>query len=282
MNNILNELRLQNRGLLVTVGSIEFPDYENLLSQVELLADRMSTVEVTEDNLKDSKRMVAAVSKEVNELNAQRLDAKRAIMKPYDDLEVKFKHITSIIRDAEEAVRVQVRELEEEERQDKRRKIKSIFKKREGHHKLYSVVGFEHFIQNRHMNKSVSMDTVEKEMVEWLLQAESDIEYISTLEHSGEVYHEYSLSQNLSQAIKKVDDKMKRIAEMERRADEEKKTQEEQQKVSQEVTNDSTNHTESLEEPQKVQECVFKVTGAEHIRIVTAFMESMNIQYVNI
>ncbi|MDN6627113.1 MAG: DUF1351 domain-containing protein [Pisciglobus halotolerans] len=205
--------------ILVNQGSIYFPTYQSIKDQALDLSSMMKSVEVTNDNLKKSKQLLAAVRKEVNKLNDQRKKVKKDLLKPYEDLDTKVKEINMIVQESEQTIRQQVRQLEEQERQDKRDYIESIFNKRMRQYDFGELMGFDKFIKSSHLNKSTSLAKIEEEMVEWLTKTETNLDYIRQAEYGMEIIAEYQKSQDVIKSIKSVEERHKVIKEMERKVE---------------------------------------------------------------
>ncbi|EGQ1206894.1 DUF1351 domain-containing protein, partial [Listeria monocytogenes] len=105
---------------VVTQGSILFPAYKKIKSDSLLLAQQIENIEVTEENVKQSKKLLAAVNKEVKNLESERILIKKEMLEPYNEFEKQVKEIVSIVKTADEMVRQQVTQMEEEEREDKK------------------------------------------------------------------------------------------------------------------------------------------------------------------
>src|SRR4051794_7228445 len=114
-----NELVVDIEKIVVKQGSIQFNDYENVKQQAIKLAEEIKTVEVTEDNIKQSKKLLAAVNKRLKELDDKRISIKKVMLEPYQLFEEQVKEIAAIVKDADQDVREQVKYLEEFERLEK-------------------------------------------------------------------------------------------------------------------------------------------------------------------
>lgn len=245
--------------LLVQQGSILFPEYETVREQAINLSETMLQVEVTSENIKRSKQLLAAVNKEVNKLNDERIKAKKKLLEPYDELEKKVKEINSIVKNAENTMRQQVRELEEKERDEKEQVIRTIFEKRMKQYDFEELMGFDKFLSPQHLNKSYSMTKVESEMVKWFTKVEEDLSLIYSMEYSYEIIAEYQRTQNVTQSIQTVNDRHKVIQEMERKS--------EPLKV----------QTKTSKPTTKV---VFELYDNKDARLVEMFMQQEQIEYV--
>lgn len=98
---------------VVKQGSILFPAYKKIKSDSLLLAQQIENIEVTEENVKQSKKLLAAVNKEVKNLESERILIKKEMLEPYNEFEKQVKEIVSIVKTADEMVRQQVTQMEE-------------------------------------------------------------------------------------------------------------------------------------------------------------------------
>src|SRR5699024_12205122 len=138
-------------------------------------------------NIQVTKKIHDKKTKEVQKIKNEQKKIKRTILQPYDDLEVKIKEITDIVKKADDIVRSQVRELEERERQEKKELIESIFNKRMKQYEFGELMGFDKFLKRTHLNKSTSMTKIETDMVTWLTKVETDVELVNSMEYSLEI-----------------------------------------------------------------------------------------------
>lgn len=74
---------------VVTQGSILFPAYKKIKNDSLLLAQQIENIEVTEENVKQSKKLLAAVNKEVKNLESERVLIKKEMLEPYNEFEKK-------------------------------------------------------------------------------------------------------------------------------------------------------------------------------------------------
>lgn len=190
------------RDLKVTGPTILFPGYERLKEQALEIADHIRSMEVTEDNVKETKKILARVNKSVKELNDRRIKTKKEILKPYDDFEKQVKEIEKIVKDADEIVRSQVRQMEEEERQAKEEEIRSLWDLRMQQYDLAKILSFEDFLTPQHLNKSMSMSKIEAEMVDFLEKTENDVALLSTMADSEELLAIYKEFKDMTVTLK--------------------------------------------------------------------------------
>lgn len=166
---------------------IEFTDYDLLLSEATMIANKLDTMTVTEDNVKEQKKLLAKVNKSIKNLNDRRIEIKKEIMKPYDEFAEQIKDIETVVKKADTRLRNQVRELEEIERSDKKGKILTLWEEKIEVSPYKNILNFEHWFEERHLNKSLSMNKVEIDLDNWLVEVEKNLDYLNELEEYKEV-----------------------------------------------------------------------------------------------
>lgn len=190
----------------VTKGIIKFTGFEELKSQALEVAEFVSSIEVSEENVKEAKKLLAKVNKSINALEDRRIAIKKEILEPYNEFESKVKEIVGIVKEADTKVRDKVRELEEIEREEKRKEIEEIWNLRKQQYD-FDFVDFERFLTPQHLNKTTSIKKVEEEMVEFLEKVNKDLETIKVLSNSREVLIEYKDTLDFTEAVMKANDR---------------------------------------------------------------------------
>jgi uncharacterized protein DUF1351 len=214
MQEELMPLEMQQQ-ILVTVGQIDFPDYTHLKQQALELAENIAAVQVDAENIKQSKKLLAEVNKRLKELEDRRIEIKKLMLVPYNGFEQKVKEIVGIVKEADELVRQQVKQLEENERLNKQNALQEIFDKRIALYGFQDLFSFVDFLKPQHLNKSVSIEAVEKEMVAFLEKVEADL---CAMEHMGnrwEVLNFYRDTKDLAAAISLANQAEQRKKEIE-------------------------------------------------------------------
>ena len=198
MNELINTDEIGT--LEFEVGKISFNAYENIKNKALKLSENLKTVEVSEENIKESKKLIAEVNKDVKKLEDYRIKVKKEMLKPYNDFEIQVKEIVKIVKEADEYVRSQIKELEEIERENKKAIVKEMFENKAKHYDFNEIITFDKFFKESISNKTTSLDKIENELSEWLEQRKMDIEVIKSLKHD-EVLKEYLETFNLALVI---------------------------------------------------------------------------------
>ena len=199
-----NDLMLNLESIQIVQGSIIFPEYQRIKDMALQLAEVMKEHEVNDETLKTSKKILAAVNKRCKELDSERIRIKKLMLEPYQEFEEQVKEIVGIVKEADNTVRQQVKELEEMERLKKEAEIWAIWDKRIKQYKLGDLIPFTDFIKPKHLNKSTSIEAAEKDMVDFLEQTERDIKVLQKLPDLNAHVSAYIGTYDLAQAMDQV------------------------------------------------------------------------------
>lgn len=204
MKNEMQPMQLAAHDIIVQPGMVKFMKYEKLKKEAAALADQIKTVEVNDENLKQSKKLLAEVNKRVKELEDNRISIKKQLLESYVLFEEQIKEIVSIVKEADETVRIQVKQLEEHERAEKHGILEELFQKRIIHYSFRDLFSFKDFLKPKHLNKTASIEAVEKEMVEYLEKLTMDLKVIEAMPNSNEVLTAYVDLKDLAAALNQV------------------------------------------------------------------------------
>lgn len=201
----MNEHNKNNLTDLVDLTTIDVKQGTFVLSGLDIvesrifeIEQRLSTMTLTEDDIKSAKKLVAWIRKEADQLDTERKQAQKVYMEPVNNVIDQVKHIKRIASLAEEHLRSQIRTFEEKERQEKEDRLRDIFEKRKRKYPYSDLLEFEAFLEPKYLNKSMSMTKAEQAMVDWLEQRKSDIKALEAtfdgedLENALSVYFENS------------------------------------------------------------------------------------------
>ena len=225
------------------------------MQQVEKIADYINSIEVTEDNIKDVKKDLAAARKVTKALSDRRIAIKKEILSDYEVFEQQVKDLSAVIDVAEDELREKVNALEEKEREEKLADIEELWGKRINLYQISELDpnAFDVWFDQRYLNKTMTMKTVETEMVEWLEATEKDIEACKSMD--DEVLIEYLGIYDLAKAIQNVNER-ERLREM--------------------ITEECDEEEDDFEsEPS----AIFMVIGAKDIKLTEMILKENNINY---
>ena len=199
----------------VKIGEIQFPGYSELKEQAMEVAKIIRQTEVTEETIKEAKKLLAAANKSVRELEDRRIGVKRQMMVPYLDFEDQVKEIVNIVKDADQEIRSKVRELEELERDQKEQDLRDIWEMRmRPYSDDLSFLDFEDWLEPSYLNKSVSMTKLEDNMANFLNSKHSDFKAIQSLENPIDILNEYTTCLDMAESIRRVNGRIKAKEEL--------------------------------------------------------------------
>lgn len=215
----MNDLVLQNNDVVFTQGDVVFNGYETLMEQAQEVAEYIQNIIVTEDNIKDVKKVLATSNKTLKELNDRRIQIKKELMKPYDEFARQIKEIESVVDEANEVVKSKVRDLEEIEREEKREALEQIWHDKTQTLPYKYYITFDVFFKDQYLNKSFSVKKFEEELDEFIEKTQKDIEYLKTKD--PEYLTEYLNVFNLQEALTNIDKHKEMLVQIENEEDDE-------------------------------------------------------------
>lgn len=192
------EIRIEN-------GLIRFDAYDLYKQRAEEARDYLISLDVNPDSEQECKRTVATARKISDQLNQEKIRIKKTVLEPYAAFEDKVKEIIAIITEGENVARDKLKAIDDQRRDGKKEDIRKIWELRVGSFDCGRYLTFDHFLQERHLNKTVPISEVEKEMVQFLTEKSDDIRYLSNKPLKDEYIAEYIGCLNALKAMETVD-----------------------------------------------------------------------------
>ena len=189
-------------------GLVLFDGYQLYKQRAEEARD------VRPESEQEAKKTVATARKISEQLNQEKIRVKKAILAPYTDFEDKVKEIIGIITEGENVARDKLKAIDDQRREEKREAIRKIWDARIWTHHCGKYITFEHFLEDRHLNKTVTINEVESNMIVFLLQRDEDIKFLEGKPRAEEYIEEYLKTLNLVKAIETVDNRYAAMKEI--------------------------------------------------------------------
>lgn len=197
--------------ILVDYGMIRFDSYLTYKLRAVEARDYLRSLDVTPENEQECKRTVAAARKISEQLNDAKIRAKKTVLEPYLKFEEQVKEIIGIITEGETVARDKLKAIDNMRREEKEEEIRKIWLARAFSFECGKYLTFDHFLQERHLNKTVSISEVEREMVTFLVDKSNDIRFLSQKSLKEEYIAEYCNCLNLAKAMEIVDKRHEQI-----------------------------------------------------------------------
>jgi len=192
------DIRIEN-------GLIRFDGYTLYKQRAEEARDYLMTLDVSPENEQECKRTVATARKISDQLNQEKIRIKKAVLAPYMAFEDQVKEIIGIITEGENVARDKLKAIDEQRREEKKEEIRKIWNSRCQSFECGQYLTLEHFLTDQHLNKTVPISDVEKEMVQFLVDKSADIHYLSQKPLRDEYIEEYARCLNALKAMETVD-----------------------------------------------------------------------------
>lgn len=195
----------------VDYGMIRFDSYLTYKLRAVEARDYLMSLDVTPENEQECKRTVAAARKISDQLNDAKIRAKKTVLEPYMKFEEQVKEIIGIITEGENVARDKLKAIDNMRREEKEEEIRKIWLARAFSFECGKYLTIGHFLQERHLNKTVPINEVEREMVKFLVDKSDDIHYLSQKPLKEEYIAEYCNCLNLAKAMEIVDKRHEQI-----------------------------------------------------------------------
>ena len=192
------DIRMEN-------GVIVFDNYLLYKQRAEEAREYLKQLDVTPESEQECKRTVATARKISDQLNQEKIRIKKTVLEPYTAFEDKVKEIIAIITEGENVARDKLKAIDDQRREEKKAEIRRIWNARCGSFMCGAYLTFEHFLQDKHLNKTVPISEVENEMVVFFTSKSDDIKYLSERPRGEEYIEEYCKCLNALKAMEAVD-----------------------------------------------------------------------------
>lgn len=176
---------------------IEF-NYQELKQELEEKVSVYSNIVYTDEQIQEAKKDKANLNKLKKALNDERIRREKEYMIPFNDFKSKVNEIISIIDKPIAVIDSQVKSYEEQKKQEKMDAIVEFFNSCEVPEWLH----FSQIMQDKWLNASVSMKSVQNEILDRLEQIANDLATLSNLPEFGfEATEVYKSSLDMNKAI---------------------------------------------------------------------------------
>lgn len=282
----MNEMQLPER--------ISF-NYEELKHELTEKVSMYETMIYTDEQIKEAKADKANLNKLKKALNDERIRREKEYMQPFNDFKAKINEIISIIDRPVAVIDKQVKEYEEKQKQDKQDKIVAFWHELLQVDKIPEGLCLKQIWNNKWLNASVSMKSIQEEINARLEQISMDMKILADLpEFSFEAMETYKTTLDVRTALNeanRLSEMAKRKAEQERLATEAKKQEEfippvaDNTPFEESPTEEMTEYYDNFipdfsNKPEKKWVAMKVNLSSEDEKAFLQFMESRNIEFV--
>ena len=205
-------MELKITGTEVEQKPIQF-NYDELKTQITEKAELYKNMVYDENQVKEAKADRATLNKFKAALEGKRRDVKKECLKPFEEFEKQVNDLIRIIDEPIKLIDTQVKNYEEEEKQQKAIAIHELFNEI----KFPEFVSYERLFNDKWLNKTTSMSKIRVELETRAVEIEKDVKTIESLPAFGfEAMEEYKRGLDLSKAIQEG----QRLADIQKRKEE--------------------------------------------------------------
>lgn len=271
----MNELVLINKAPEIDYSKMEVLaiELQNKMSKIDF-----NNLVVTDDNVKEMKKLRTSVRKEWKLLEDSRKEVEKQYNEPLQEFKDFYKeNINELYQNADTSLRTLISNVEDKQREDKIAELKEYFEEV----KAVNELDFLEYDQlNINVTLSASMTSLQREIDEKVENINKDLMVIETQEHKERILVKYYKSLDVQNSITTVLNEVKREQELAKQREEIAEI-ERQVKAQQEIKEEPIVETApEVVSEQKTLSMTFTVTGTiEELKAVKSFLETNNIEY---
>ena len=252
---------------------------KNLSEEIDKKVERAMKLVVSDETVKEVKKVRAELNNEFKELETQRKYVKEKILTPYNQFEETYKEYVSIkYKTADETLKNKINEVEQEQKVKKEQEVKDYYTELCYSEKLEWLCEAKYYeLADINITLSASLKSLKEKANQFVERVKSDLKLIDTQEHKAEIMAEYKTKLQVASAITNVNDRFKREEEEKQRLAEMQEQKEQEQKIKQEIAEiEKPVETPKEETQEKLYNMTFKVYGTlEQLKKIKAFLETM-------
>ena len=189
-------------------------NHEEIKKEIAERVKIYSELIYSEEQIKNAKTDRATLNKFIQALEAKRKEVKKQCLAPYEEFEKKMKEIVAIVNEPIILIDGQIKDFERKKVEEKRNAIDDIWQKFLSENRVPEGIGIYHIFNEKWLNASVKLSTIEKEINEKLEQIEKDLATLQNLpEFSFEAIEVYKDTLDINKAIQEG----QRLSEMQKR-----------------------------------------------------------------
>jgi hypothetical protein len=254
---------------------------KSLSDEIDVKVANAMELVVSDETIKEVKKVRAELNKDFTELETQRKMVKERVLAPYEAFEEIYKkYVSEKFKDADKNLKIKIDSVETAQKEAKEKEVKEYYSE-------YAISENVEWLNNSHyyqlaninITLSASMKSLKESAKGFIDKVIDDIKLIETQEHKEEIFVEYQKELNVSKAITEVTERYKKLEKME-----EKKIQEAEINRLQEINEKKIKEVApvTIEEvkEEKVFELNFKVFGTkEKLLELKSFLDNGGYKY---
>lgn len=252
----------ENRLIVVKQLPIIEERLKNLSEEIDEKVANALALAVSEETVKDVKKVRADLSKEFKELETQRKAVKEKVLAPYQAFEEVYKsYVSDKYKKADSDLKLKIDDVENKQKEEKEIEVKNYYQEYATSKELEWLVTEEYYhLANINVTLSASLKSLKETAKAFVDKVVEDINLINTQENQDEILYEYKKNLNVSNAITTV--RERKLALEENKVVEEVK--QEENKVAEEMVEKVESLSAPKIEDEEILELNFKVRATRN------------------
>lgn len=259
---------------------------EQLSLEIKKRVDDAKNLICTEETVKDVKQVRANLTKEFNELEAQRKQVKNAIMDKYNQFEEIYKeNVSNLYKQADSELKEKIENVEIQLKKEKEEELREFADNWFDYHVIKDIVKFEDIGLN--ITLSASMKSLKDQTIAFCEKISNDIKLIELEEYKDEIMIEYKKNLDFAQSKIDVTFRHKQLEAMQKRNEEilkmkleEQKVVEKVEEVVEEIKAPVEIETTTIEDKEEQFVATFTVKASkDKLKLLREFMKKEGIIY---
>lgn len=258
-------------------------NYEELRAELLSKVSVYETMVYTEDQVKEAKADMAALNRLKKALNDERIRQEKDYMQPFNTFKAQVGKLVKIIDKSVSVVDKQVKEFEEQQKAEKLKAIEEYWHSVLADNKVPETVSFKQILDDKWLNASVSMKSIQGAIDGKLEQMAKDLAVIADLpSYSFEARECYMDTLDLAKAVSEAH-------RLQEQAEKRAAWEAEQQKRKEEAAAapiKSTQVTANINDPDDIENCPVRqwigfqaLLSADEARALGAWLRGNGIKY---
>lgn len=185
-----------------SLPEVTIANFDELKQELQNKMDHYRGRVYTDDQIKDAKKDLAALRKFSTAMSDERIRVKKEWLKPVEAFEDKIKELTAIVHEPIILISKQVNEFEEQKKAAKKQQIEAYWMEVLQADKVPAGVDFSHVFDEKWLNASVSMKSIQEAIDAKLVKFAEELAVIRELPaYAFEAEEYYKNTFNLAESI---------------------------------------------------------------------------------
>jgi len=205
--------------------AIEF-NYEEIKEAVTKRVTELNSIVVTEESIKDAKALKADLNRVVKEMDAKRIEIKKAYSVSITEFENQVKEITTLMAEPVKIIDTQLKEFEEQVHKKKYAQLALVYGENIG--KLIDIVSLDSILNPKWKNAGEKVEKLSEEIKETIKKIGDELALIDSFGaefalNCKDTYIKsgYDLSKAMAEKVR-IEERKRQLEEYEKNAQEEK------------------------------------------------------------